>query len=65
MEVDAGSNVITLLVPFVMRIFLPLSLIVAGVGAVLALLAFLFSLDVAAYKLLAGWIPKGEPLRQD
>lgn len=50
MEVDQGSKVITLLLPVIARIALPLTLIIIAIAAVLLAIAWLASLDEVLYK---------------
>lgn len=54
MEVDQGSRVITLLVPVIARVALPLIGIASGVGAVLFIVAWIASLDALVYRWISG-----------
>ena len=55
MEVDQGSKVISLLVPIIVRIAVPLLLIVSTVAAVLLAIASLLSLDEICFRFLRSW----------
>jgi hypothetical protein len=63
MEVDAGSRVISLLTPFVLRLTIPVLMIVVGVLAILAFVAVLCSMDAAVIKVLSNLI-SGEAQKQ-
>lgn len=54
MEVDQGSKVITLLVPVIARVALPLLCIVGAVGAGLFVIAWIASLDALVYRWISG-----------
>ena len=63
MEVDQGSKVITLLVPVIARVALPLLSVIFAVCAALIAIAWVASLDAVVYRLFSGLFSSTKPVQ--